>query len=183
MLFPISFILNWEDMLHNHHQTCLSATDSRAVDYSPFLYHWFLVLIFSLVGRYKFWATHVHGRQCLYKPASCPFHFLYTQLWAYSADGEVVNMIILLMAVFHNTFQCKTSDRKTMGFSKGHFMWFSLNDILQCFLQVINIWQPRDKISHQLRVSKSLPFCLCLWILFLKAKWPMNIFCNMTLAG
>ena len=118
----------------------------------------------------------MHGRQCLYEPASCPFHFLYKQLWAYSADGEVVNMIILLMAVFHNTFQCKTLDRKTMGFSQGHFMWFSLNDILQCFLQVINIWQPKDKMSHQLRVSKSLPFCLCLWILFLKAKWPMNIF-------
>ena len=110
------------------------------------------------------------------KPAFCPFHFLYTQLWAYSADGEVVQHDNPFDGSFHNTFECKTLDHKTIGFSQGHFMWFFLNDILQCFLQVINIWQPRDKMSHQLRVSKSLPFCLCLWILFLKAKWPMNIF-------
>ena len=51
--FPISFILKWEHMLHKLHQTRLSATDSQAVDYSPFLYHWFLMLNFSLVERYK----------------------------------------------------------------------------------------------------------------------------------
>ena len=117
------------------------------------------------------------------KPAFCPFHFLYTQLWAYSADGEVVQHDNPFDGSFHNTFECKTLDHKTMRILQGHFMWFFLNDILQCFLQVINIWQPRDKMSHQLRVSKSLPFCLCLWILFLKAKWPMNIFCNMTWVG
>ena len=78
MLFPINFMLKREDMLHKHRQTCLSATDSRAVDYSPFLYHWFLKLVFS-IG----WKIQHLGHTCawppmfyintIYKPAFCPF--------------------------------------------------------------------------------------------------------------
>ena len=111
----------------------------------------------------------------IYKPALCPFPFCTRNFGHIQQMARLYNMIIPLMTVFI-TFQCKTLDHKTMGFSQGHFKWFFLNGILQCFLQVINIWQPRDKMSHQLQVSISLPFCLCSWILFLKAKWPMNIF-------
>ena len=67
-------------MLHKHRQTCLSATDSRAVDYSPFLYHWFLKLIFSLELEDTTSRSHMCTAanvyvNTTYKPAFCPFLF------------------------------------------------------------------------------------------------------------
>ena len=89
--------------------------------------------------------------------------------------AELCNMIIPLKAVLKHLLKQNIRSQNHIFFT-GTFYVIFLNGILQCFLQVISIWQPWDEMSHQLQVSISLPFCLCLWILFFEAKRPMNIF-------
>ena len=89
--------------------------------------------------------------------------------------AELCNMIIPLKTVLKHLLKQNIRSQNHIFFT-GTFYVIFLNGILQCFLQVISIWQPWDEMSHQLQVSISLPFCLCLWILFFEAKRPMNIF-------